>query len=126
MSFRHWPTALILACAAIGPLPAMAIEPDTTCHEQRQSLREQLQQARLQGDRPLQNRLGAELQGLAEACSGLTSLRTPQVERQQTMRQVERRETLLREALGTGDAQLIELRRNQLARTREKLQTLRP
>jgi len=104
----------------------MAIEPDTTCHEQRQSLREQLQQARLQGDRLLQNRLGAELQGLAEECRGLITLGPRQVEHQQTVRQVERRETLLREALGTGDAQLIELRRNQLAKTREKLETLRP
>lgn len=126
MSFRHWPIALILACAATGPLQAMAIEPDTTCHEQRQSLREQLQQARLQGDRLLQNRLGAELQGLAEECRGLITLGPRQVEHQQTVRQVERRETLLREALGTGDAQLIELRRNQLAKTREKLETLRP
>ncbi|HBW08345.1 MAG TPA: DUF1090 domain-containing protein, partial [Pseudomonas sp.] len=47
------------------------------------------------------------------------------VEYDHTNRQVERRETLLREALGTGDAQLIELRRNQLAKSREKLESLR-
>ncbi|MCQ4243281.1 DUF1090 family protein [Stutzerimonas stutzeri] len=121
MSFRHWPTALILACAATGPLQAIAAESNTACNEQRQSLREQLQQARLQGDRLLQNRLDAELQ---ELCRGLVTLRPGQVEHQQTLRQIERRETLLREALATGNAQLIELRRNQLARTREKLASL--
>jgi len=99
----------------------MAAESDTACNEQRQSLREQLQQARLQGDRLLQNRLDAELQ---ELCRGLVTLRPGQVEHQQTLRQIERRETLLREALATGNAQLIELRRNQLARTREKLASL--
>lgn len=127
MSFRHWPTALILAGAALGPLPATASEAaHAGCDEQRQSLREQLHQARLQGDRLLQNRLGGELQAQAEECRGLITLGPRQVEHQQATRQVERRETLLREALSTGDAQLIELRRNQLAKTREKLESLKP
>lgn len=125
MSFRHWPTALILAGAALGPLLGMASEPEA-CKEQRQALREQLQQARLQGDQVLQNRLGSELQAQAEECRGLITLGPRQVEHQQVARQVERRETLLREALSTGDAQLIELRRNQLAKTREKLESLKP
>lgn len=126
MSFRHWPIALIFACAASGSLQAIAADAAIGCSEQRQSLREQLQQARLQGDRLQQNRLSAELQGLTEVCRGLTTLGPGQVEHQQTLRQVERREALLREALSTGDAQLIELRRNQLAKTREKLESLRP
>lgn len=126
MSFRHWPIALICLCAALGPLQAMAADADIGCNKQRQFLREQLQQARLQGDRLIQNRLEAELQGLAEVCRGLVTLGPSQVEHQQTLRQVERREALLREALGTGDAQLIELRRNQLAKTREKLESLSP
>jgi len=104
----------------------MPADADIGCNKQRQSLREQLQQARLQGDRLMQNRLEAELQGLAEVCRGLVTLGPGQVEHQQTLRQVERREALLREALGTGDAQLIELRRNQLAKTREKLESLSP
>lgn len=126
MSFRHWPIALILVCAVFGPLQSVAADAGISCNEQRQSLREQLQQARLQGDRQSQNRLGAELQSLAEVCRGLITFGPSQVEHQQTLRQVERREALLREALGTGDAQLIELRRNQLAKTREKLESLRP
>lgn len=126
MSFRHWPAALIFVCTTIGPLQAMSADAGSGCNEQRQSLREQLQQARLQGDKLLQNRLGSELQSLAEVCRGLTTLGPSQVEHQQALSQVKRREALLREALGTGDAQLIELRRNQLAKTREKLESLRP
>ena len=118
MSFRHWPTALIFVCTTIGPLQAMSADAGSGCNEQ--------QQARLQGDKLLQNRLGTELQNLAEVCRGLTTLGPSQVEHQQALNQVKRREGLLREALGTGDAQLIELRRNQLAKTREKLESLRP
>ncbi len=88
-------------------------------------MREQLQQARLLGDKLRQTQLDSELQGLTEQCQGVVALHPHQVEYDHTNRQVERRETLLREALGTGDAQLIELRRNQLAKSREKLESLR-
>jgi hypothetical protein len=125
MSLRHWPIALLIGCTAISPLLAAAQQTNTQCHEQRQSLREQLQQARLQGDKLRQTQLSTELQSLTEQCQGLVALHPRQVEYEHINRQVERRETLLREALGTGDAQLIELRRNQLAKSREKLETLR-
>ncbi|MCQ4325672.1 DUF1090 domain-containing protein [Stutzerimonas stutzeri] len=124
MTARHLPLALLLACAATSPLPAAA-QPDAYCNEQRQSLREQLQQARLRGDKLRQAHLNGELQGLTERCQGLVALHPHQVEYEQAVRRVERRETLLREALGTGDAQLIELRRNQLAKARHKLGALR-
>ncbi|AHY41215.1 DUF1090 domain-containing protein [Stutzerimonas decontaminans] len=125
MSLRHWPIALLIGGTAISPLFAVAQQTGTQCHEQRQALREQLQQARLQGDKLRQTQLNAELQTLTEQCQGLVALHPRQVEYEHITRQVERRETLLREALGTGDAQLIELRRNQLAKSREKLETLR-
>lgn len=125
MSLRHWPIALLIGSTAISPLAAAAPQAETQCHEQRQSLREQLQQARLLGDKLRQTQLNAELQFLTGECQGLVALHPRQVEYEHINRQVERRETLLREALGTGDAQLIELRRNQLAKSREKLDTLR-
>lgn len=65
------------------------------------------------------------MQTLTKQCQGLVALHPRQVEYEHVNRQVERRETLLREALGTGNAQLIELRRDQLAKSREKLETLR-
>ena len=84
-----------------------------------------LQQARLQGDKLQQTQLNHELQTLTEQCQGLVALHPRQVEYERVYGEVERRETLLRQALGTGDAQLIELRRNQLAKSREKLEALR-
>ena len=125
MSLRHWPIALLIGSTAISSLAAAAPQADTQCQEQRQSLREHLQQARLQGDKPRQTQLNAELQSLSEECQGLVALHPRLVEYEHINRQVDRREALLREALGTGDAQLIELRRNQLAKSREKLDTLR-
>jgi len=125
MSLRHWPIALLIGATAISPLASAAPNADSQCHDQRQALREQLQQARLQGDKLRQTQLDSELQGLTEQCQGVVALHPHQVEYDHTHRQVERRETLLREALGTGDAQLIELRRNQLAKSREKLESLR-
>ncbi|WP_313024149.1 DUF1090 domain-containing protein [Pseudomonas lopnurensis] len=124
MSAWHVPIALIFACAVISPTLAAA-EPDSHCNEQRQSLRAQLQQARLQGDKPRQNQLNTELQNLTEQCQGLVALHPRQIGHGHAALQVERRETLLREALGSGDAQLIELRRNQLAEARAKLESLR-
>ncbi|AFM31586.1 MULTISPECIES: DUF1090 domain-containing protein [Stutzerimonas] len=125
MSLRHWPIALLIGATAISPLASAAPNADSQCHDQRQALREQLQQARLLGDKLRQTQLDSELQGLTEQCQGVVALHPHQVEYDHTNRQVERRETLLREALGTGDAQLIELRRNQLAKSREKLESLR-
>jgi len=115
MSLRHLPIALLTACAVVSPLLAAAPQADPQCHAQRQALREQLQQTQL----------NAELQTLTKQCQGLVALHPRQVEYEHVNRQVERRETLLREALGTGNAQLIELRRDQLAKSREKLETLR-
>ena len=125
MSLRHWPIALLIGATAISPLATAALNADRQCHEQRQALREQLQQARLQGDKLRQTQLNSELQSLTEQCQGVVALHPHQVEYDHTNRQVERRETLLREALSTGDTQLIELRRNQLAKSREKLESLR-
>lgn len=125
MSLRHLPIALLTACAVVSPLLAAAPQAGPQCHAQRQALREQLQQARLQGDKLQQTQLNAELQTLTKQCQGLVALHPRQVEYEHVNRQVERRETLLREALGTGNAQLIELRRDQLAKSREKLDTLR-
>jgi len=95
------------------------------CQTERQALGEQLQQARLQGDKLQQTQLNHELQTLTEQCQGLVALHPRQVEYERVFGEVERRETLLRQALSTGDAQLIELRRNQLAKSREKLEALR-
>lgn len=117
-------TAPAVALALICSLQVLAAPSSPGCNEQRQSLREQLRQARLLGDKPAQNRLTDKLQTLAETCRGVVTVDPRLVEHQRTLEQIERRETLLRKALGTGDAQLIELRRNQLARSRAKLETL--
>ena len=125
MSLRHLPIALLIGSAALSPLLAAAPQADPHCHAQRQALREQLQQARLQGDQLQQTQLNGELQKLTKQCQGLVAAQPRQVEYEHVSRQVERRETLLREALGSGDAQLIELRRQQLAKARERLAALR-
>ena len=125
MSLRHWPFALLIGTAVISPLLAAPSTVESQCQTERQALGEQLQQARLQGDKLQQTQLNHELQTLTEQCQGLVTLHPRQVEYERVYGEVERRETLLRQALGTGDAQLIELRRNQLAKSREKLEALR-
>ena len=57
MSLRHWPIALLIGATAISQLASAAPNADSQCHDQRQALREQLQQARLQGDKLRQTQL---------------------------------------------------------------------
>lgn len=126
MSVRLFATLLIAHGLLGAPALAETAESEPSCSTQRHWLSERLQEARLQGDQARQAQLNDQMQALSQRCQGLVALgarHTNVIEL--ASRRVERRETLLREALASGDAQLIELRKDELARAREQLEASR-
>ena len=120
--------AMVLVGSCLPTTLAMAApgEVESSCATQRHWLSEQLQQARLQGHQARQTQLNEQLQALTRRCGGLIELgKRDSFAAEQASQRVARREVLLRQALATGDAQLIELRKDELAKAREQLESSR-
>lgn len=123
-----WRLAAVLAasCLLSGQAVAATAKAAPPCDEQRHQLSEQLQKARLRGHQARQAQLNDQLQALNQQCQGLIALGARHTNAtEQASRRVERRELLLRAALATGDAQLIALRKDQLAKARAQLEAVR-
>ncbi|MCQ4275850.1 MAG: DUF1090 family protein [Pseudomonas sp.] len=126
MSARLLAMVLVGSCLPATLAMAATGEVDSSCATQRHWLSEQLQQARLQGHQARQTQLNEQLQALTRRCGGLIELgKRDSFAAEQASQRVARREVLLRQALATGDAQLIELRKDELAKAREQLESSR-
>lgn len=116
-------TMAILLVASFCGVPALAsAEPPTSCGERRSALGAQLTEARLQGDKVRLSKLAERLRALNEDCRGLVPLQANQVDVKRASQRANERETRLREALGAGNPQIIELRREQLDQARRELE----
>jgi len=114
-------TLLLLASLAVGQMP-WAAEPPADCGERRKELGERLTEARLQGDKVRLSTLEEHLQMLNKDCRGLVPLQSNQADVERASQLTSEREARLREALGAGDRQVIDLRREQLDQARRALE----
>lgn len=101
-------TLLLLASLAVGQM-LWAAEPPADCGERRKELGERLTEARLQGDKVRLSTLEEHLQMLNKDCRGLVPLQSNQADVERASQLTSEREARLREALGAGDRQVIDL-----------------
>ncbi|MCQ4318797.1 DUF1090 family protein [Stutzerimonas stutzeri] len=111
---------LIYLCCSV-PTMAMA-ETDATCSEPRERISQQIKDARLKGDSSRRVILEAQLQHLTERCGGVVPLQPNRAEIERAKRLAATREAQLREALGTGDPQVIEESQRRLDQARKELE----
>jgi len=108
--------SLSVAQSAIG-----APESEAACSKAREHISQQIKEARLKGDSSQRAALEAQLQSLTERCSGVAPLQANHDEIEQATRLATVREAQLREALGTGDRQVIEVSKRRLDQARKQL-----
>ena len=92
------------------------------CRDARKVLGEQIQDARLKGDDSYRIALEERLKNLNERCRGMAPIHPNHVEIERAARLASEREAQLREALGTGNAERIELGKRRLDHAREQLE----
>lgn len=108
---------------SLGGVPSAmgAPESDAACSEARERISEQITEARLNGDTTQRAALEARLHSLTERCTGVVPLQANHDEIENATRLATLREAQLREALGTGDPQVIELSKRRLDQARKQL-----
>ena len=122
MTGRHNLLAFMLFCLCVNQPAMAAAETDATCSAQREHISQQIKDARLKGDSGQRVLLEAQLQNLTERCSGVVPLQPNHAEIERSMRLATTREAQLREALGTGDQQVIEVSKRRLDQARKQLE----
>ncbi|MBU0564789.1 MAG: DUF1090 domain-containing protein [Gammaproteobacteria bacterium] len=122
MTGRHNLLVSMLFCLCVNQPAMAAAETDATCSAQREHISQQIKDARLKGDSGQRVLLEAQLQNLTERCSGVVPLQPNHAEIERAMRLATTREAQLREALGTGDQQVIEVSKRRLDQARKQLE----
>ena len=122
MTGRHNLLVSMLFCLCVNQPAMAAAETDATCSAQREHISQQIKDARLNGDSGQRVLLEAQLQNLTERCSGVVPLPPNHAEIERAMRLATTREAQLREALGTGDQQVIEVSKRRLDQARKQLE----
>ncbi|MBK3849241.1 DUF1090 family protein [Pseudomonas xanthomarina] len=122
MTGRHNLLVSMLFCLCVNQPAMAAAETDATCSAQREHISQQIKDARLNGDSGQRVLLEAQLQNLTERCSGVVPLQPNHAEIERAMRLATTREAQLREALGTGDQQVIEVSKRRLDQARKQLE----
>ena len=122
MTGRHNLLVSMLFCLCVNQPAMAAAETDATCSAQREHISQQIKDARLKGDSGQRVLLEAQLQKLTERCSGVVPLQPNHAEIERAMRLATTREAQLREALGTGDQQVIEVSKRRLDQARKQLE----
>ena len=113
---------LLLAASLCGGQLLCAAESTNDCSKRRSALGTELKEARLQGDKVRLSALEERLQTLNEICRGVVPLPLKHADVERATQRANEREAQLRKALGAGNPQLIELRREQLDQARRALE----
>ena len=95
------------------------------CGEARERISQQIKEARLNGDASKRAMQEARLQSLTQRCRGVEPLQPNQQKIDHAARVATMREAQLREALGTGDQQTIDLSKRRLDQARKALEKAR-
>lgn len=122
MAGRRNPLILLLLGLCCAQSTLRAAEPDAACSEARNRISEQIKEARLKDDITQRAILEAQLQSLTERCRGVVALQSNHAEIERAARLATVREAQLREALGTGDPQVIEVSKRRLDQARKQLE----
>ncbi|MCQ4311394.1 DUF1090 family protein [Stutzerimonas sp. VN223-3] len=122
MSARRTILTLLLLSFSGAQASIAAPNPVEACRDARKTIGEQIQDARLKGDDSQRVALEERLQSLNERCRGMVPLQSNHVAVEKATRLTSEREAQLREALGTGDAQMIELHKRRLDQARKQLE----
>lgn len=101
---------------------AVAAPQPEACRDARKILGEQIQDARLKGEDGYRRTLEERVQLLNERCRGMVPIQPNHAEVERATRLASEHEAQLREAIGTGDAQMIELHKRRLDQAREALE----
>lgn len=115
-----WTLLLLSLCCAQSALGA--VNSGAACDEVREHISQQIKEARLKGDTSQRAALEAQLQNLTERCVGVVPLQPNHAEIERATRVTAVREAQLREALGTGDPQVIEVSKRRLDQARKQLE----
>ncbi len=99
-----------------------ANDSDAACAEARKQIGEQIKEARLKGDVGKRAAVETRLHALDERCNGVVPLQPNHDEVERASRVATVREAQLREALGTGDPEVIELSKRRLDHARKQLE----
>ncbi|AHL77695.1 hypothetical protein CH92_19635 [Stutzerimonas stutzeri] len=99
-----------------------APEANTACSQTRERISEQIKEARLMDDTNQRVALEARLHGLAERCRGVVAVQSNHDEIERATHLATIREAQLREALSTGDPQVIEISKRRLDQARRALE----
>lgn len=111
---------LLSLCSAQSTLAAT--EAEAACSEARHSISQQIKEARLTGDLSQRATLELRLRSLTERCRGVAPLQPNHAEIKRATRLATEREAQLREALGTGNQQDIEVSKRRLDQARKQLE----
>jgi hypothetical protein len=115
-------TLMLLFFSFCGAQASIAAPDADACRDARKVLGEQIQDARLKGDDSYRITLEDRLKDLNERCRGMVPIHPNHAEIERAARLASEREAQLREALGTGDAEKIELGKRRLDHAREQLE----
>ncbi len=120
--FRRSILSLLLFGLCATQTSFAAPQPAEACRDARKILGEQIQDARLKGEDGYRRSLEERVKSLNERCRGMVPIQPNHAEVERATRLASEREVQLREALGTGDAQMIELHKRRLDQAREELE----
>lgn len=104
--------------------PAAALSAQLSdCASQRQNLQTQLAEATANSDARQQTRLNKSLERLQTRCADVSLIKQQEDKVLKAKREVGRRDALLRKAIGTGDAEKVDQRKDSLADSRKDLES---
>ncbi|MCG6541069.1 DUF1090 domain-containing protein [Pseudomonas sp. KSR10] len=114
----------MLLLSSLCGVQATLAAPETSieCSQARERISQQIKEARLKDDTGQRAALEARLHGLAERCRGVVALQPNHDEIERAARLATMREAQLREAISTGDAQVIENSKRRLDQARRALE----
>lgn len=112
-----------LLFSLLGSQPAFAAnDSDAACSEAREQISEQIKTTRLKGDVGQRAAMETRLHALDERCRRIVPLQPNHHEVERASRAATVREAQLREALATGDPEVIELSKRRLDHARKQLE----
>ena len=122
MTFKRYTFAPLILAGCIMQSAGAEQDPKHACADSRQRIGEQIKEARLQGDKATRSTLEERLQQLNKHCRGVVPVQPNHLAIEQATRLADEREAQLREALGSGDPDRIELSKRRLDHARQQLE----
>lgn len=121
MTLRRYTFAALITAGCIMQSVGAEQDHKNVCADSRQVIGEQIKEARLQGDKARRSTLEERLQQLNKQCRGVVPVQPNHLAIEKATRVADEREAQLREALGTGDQERIELSKRRLDHARQLL-----